>query len=94
MATTPQIPVEEYLRMQFDGTEMEYVDGELVERRLGGKPHSKSQKNLVLIFADLEKRGHSASLRSSISGWRLNVFVWPIYPIQAAADHDRDRFSR
>lgn len=56
MATTPQIPVEEYFRMTFDGPEMEYVDGELVERHLGGEPHSNAQTNLAAIFSELKKR--------------------------------------
>ena len=56
MATVPVVPVEEYLRMQFEGPDMEYLDGELVERHLGGKPHSNAQANLTAIFLELRKR--------------------------------------
>ena len=56
MSTRPMVPVEEYLRMRFDGPDMEYLDGELVERHLGGKPHSAAQANLAGIFFELKKR--------------------------------------
>jgi hypothetical protein len=39
MSTKALVPVED-LRMSFEGPDPEYLDGELVERNLGGKPHS------------------------------------------------------
>ena len=32
MASKTLVPVEEYLKMSFDGPEPEYLDGEIVER--------------------------------------------------------------
>lgn len=54
MATTG-IGVEEYLRMSFDGPDREYVDGEILERNVGERPHSKAQKRILVFFAELEK---------------------------------------
>jgi hypothetical protein len=46
MSTKALLPVEEYLRMSFEGPDPEYLDGELVERNLGGNSHSRTQINL------------------------------------------------
>jgi hypothetical protein len=43
------IPVEEYLSTSYS-PDKEYVDGVLVERNVGEKPHSKLQRKLVLAF--------------------------------------------
>ena len=46
MATKPLVPVEEYLRMSFEGPDPEYLDGELLERNLGESDHSNVQMAL------------------------------------------------
>ncbi|HKW97058.1 MAG TPA: Uma2 family endonuclease [Bryobacteraceae bacterium] len=56
MATKPLVPVEEYLRMSFDGPDPEYLDGELVERHLGDDSHSAAQSNLDGILHPLKKK--------------------------------------
>jgi Uma2 family endonuclease len=53
MATSTQTPVEEYLRTSYD-PDREYVDGEVLDRNVGEKSHSKVQKRLMLLFAQLE----------------------------------------
>jgi Uma2 family endonuclease len=55
MASKTLVPVEEYLKMSFDGPEPEYLDGEILERHLGSKPHSKVQKRLILSFEALRE---------------------------------------
>ena len=55
MATKPLITPEEYLRTSFDGPDCEYIDGEIVERNVGEKPHSKIQARLVEIVYELRK---------------------------------------
>ncbi|HUJ22341.1 MAG TPA: Uma2 family endonuclease [Bryobacteraceae bacterium] len=55
MATKPLVPVEEYLRMSFEGPDPEYLDGELVQRNWGDDSHSATQSNLVGIFHPLRK---------------------------------------
>ncbi|MBZ5595012.1 MAG: Uma2 family endonuclease [Acidobacteriia bacterium] len=56
MSTRALVPVEEYLRMSFDGPDPEYLDGELVERNLGGDSHSSTQSNLDGILHPLKKK--------------------------------------
>ena len=50
MGTTTLIPVEEYLQTSYS-PDCEYVDGAVLERNVGEKPHSKLQRNLVHVFA-------------------------------------------
>lgn len=57
MATSTQLPVEEYLRMSFEGPDREYLDGEVVERAVGGNKHSNTQVEFVYKI-----RGGSALL--------------------------------
>jgi Uma2 family endonuclease len=49
MATTSQIPVEEYLRTAYE-PDAEYVDGEIEERNVGEYSHSAVQKALLIWF--------------------------------------------
>jgi len=56
MSTKALMPVEEYLRMSFEGPEPEYLDGELLERNLGDDSHSAAQGNLIGIFHPLNKK--------------------------------------
>ncbi len=41
--------------MSFDGPDCEYLDGEIVERNLGERPHSQVQLRLSVFFAALGK---------------------------------------
>ena len=56
MAAHTQISVEEYLRTSFDGTDREYLDGEIVERGMPIKAHSKAQARLIARFGMLEEK--------------------------------------
>jgi Uma2 family endonuclease len=57
MATSTSVPVEEYLRTTYE-PDMEYVDGELVERHVGEHSHSRLQTLLaVLLFSHERVRG-------------------------------------
>jgi Uma2 family endonuclease len=56
MSTRALVPVEEYLRMSFEGSDPEYLDGELVERNLGDDSRSSTQANLVGILHPLKKK--------------------------------------
>ena len=57
MATSTQLPVEEYLRMSFGGPDREYLDGEVVERTVGGKKHSIVQRQFMRAI-DRAKEPH------------------------------------
>jgi len=54
MATPVSVPVEEYLRTTYH-PDMEYVDGELVERHVGEHKHSRLQTLLVLDLGPRER---------------------------------------
>jgi Uma2 family endonuclease len=54
MATATQISVEEYLRTSYR-PDCDYVDGEVLERNLGERDHSKPQKCLIIFFGVREK---------------------------------------
>jgi Uma2 family endonuclease len=49
MAIATQMTVEEYLRTSFD-PDCEYVDGEVLDRNVGEKGHSKVQRRLIEFF--------------------------------------------
>jgi len=56
MATSISVPVEEYLRTTYH-PDMEYVDGELVERNVGERKHSRLQTLAVLELGPREREG-------------------------------------
>jgi Uma2 family endonuclease len=57
MSSTSQlVPVEEYLNTSYD-PDREYVDGRVLERNLGEKDHSRTQRELIRFFLTLEPRG-------------------------------------
>jgi Uma2 family endonuclease len=56
MATSTLIPVEEYLRTSYS-PDCDYVDGEVLERNVGERPHSKLQRLLVIYLSSLDPTG-------------------------------------
>ncbi len=48
------ISVDEYLHTSFH-PDCEYIDGEVIERNLGEKPHSKAQRKLIAWFSNREE---------------------------------------
>ncbi len=54
MATSLSVPVEEYLRTTYH-PDMEYVDGELVERHVGEHKHSRLQALVTGLLLSLER---------------------------------------
>jgi Uma2 family endonuclease len=49
------VPVEEYLRTNYD-PDREYVDGQIVERNLGGQTHSVIQRELIIYLGTRSKK--------------------------------------
>jgi Uma2 family endonuclease len=76
MASKTLVPVEEYLKMSFDGPDPEYVDGEIVGRHLGSTPHFKAQDRMLEFFRPL-RQSHSlfgysdVTLRISPTRYRI-----------------------
>jgi Uma2 family endonuclease len=46
----PLISLEEYLDTSYQDGDREYLDGHVVERNLGERPHSQVQSNLIAYF--------------------------------------------
>lgn len=70
------VPVEEYLRMSFDGPDREYVDGEIVERSLPDNLHAETQWRLSGITYELSKRiplHGRTELRSRVAATRIRI---------------------
>ncbi len=76
MATSPAVPVEEYLRTTYH-PDMEYLEGQLVERHVGEYFHSLLQS---LIAAALGKRERGRRFRTFLSQ-RVQVSDRPRYRI-------------
>ena len=74
MAVTTQVSVEEYLRTSYD-PDCEYVDGEVLDRNVGEKGHSKVQKRLLVYIAQRE------------AGW--GVFALQEWRLKLGDDHYR-----
>jgi len=68
MAISAQVPVEEYLRTSYD-PDCEYVDGEVLERNVGEKNHSKIQARLVAFL--LAHAGEFGTF--SLPEWRMCI---------------------
>jgi Uma2 family endonuclease len=47
MSSKVLMDVEEYLRTSFEGSDCDYLDGEVVERNMGELPHSRIQTGLL-----------------------------------------------
>ncbi len=53
MSTKVLMDVEEYLRTSFEGSDCEFLDGEIVERNMGEIPHSDIQTTLAILLRRL-----------------------------------------
>jgi hypothetical protein len=49
------LTAKEYLHTQFDGSDREYLDGEVVERNRGELPHARLQAEIVYRLRSLAK---------------------------------------
>jgi len=94
MSARTLISEEEYLRMPFEDREMEYVDGELVERSLPNYLHSRAQRKLVSRFDRLGERlplHPCPELRLRVAPDRYRVLDLAVYvgdePTEAMPTH-------
>jgi Uma2 family endonuclease len=56
MSTKVLMDVAEYLRTGFEGSDCEFLDGEVVERNMGELPHSDVQTTLAHLLRQLRAR--------------------------------------
>ena len=76
MITSTTVPVEEYLQTTYD-PDMEYVDGQLVERHVGEHDHSSLQG---LVYAELLPRSRERRFRAFVEQ-RVRVSDEPRYRV-------------
>ena len=55
MGAQTLLSVEEYLHTVFDGSDREYLDGEIVERNWGNKSHGRVQGRFIHLLSLFEK---------------------------------------
>lgn len=75
MATTTQVPLETYLHTVYR-PDCEYIDGELRERNVGEKNHSRMQMDLCRVFYEHEREWQIEALpalRVQVSPTRFRV---------------------
>ena len=76
--------------MSFDGPEPEYKDGEVIERSMPTRLHSRTQHRLSMFFGEVEKKqpvfGHP-ELRVKMRDGR---YVTPDYAVFAGAEPTED----
>jgi hypothetical protein len=87
MATSVLIPLEQYLNTSYR-PDREYIDGEVVERKMGKFEHGRVQALLAIWFGSHEREWHIQTVtewRTQVSGrsWveatRLEVAGSPIH---------------
>jgi len=74
MKSSTLVPVEEYLHSIYH-PDCHYVEGRIVERHMGEREHSLSQKKLIVLLAALEQQ--------------LRIVVFPEQRVQVKADRYR-----
>jgi Uma2 family endonuclease len=93
MAAGTLISVSEYLSTSYD-PDCDYVDGEVLERNLGERDHSKLQKKLILYFGNRETQWHVhvfPEQRVQVSRTRFRV---PDVCVVAGAEPDEQIFTK
>jgi len=76
MSTKTFIAVNEYLHASFEGSDCDYLDGEVVERNMGELPHSLVQTELIYLFRQMATQlglQVRAEIRIQISPTRYRV---------------------
>ena len=82
------VPVEEYLHMSFEGSDCEFAFGQIVERSVGEKPHSRAQKRLIELFSRAGARLHAfPELRLKLAA---ELFRIPDLSVFADREPDED----
>ena len=76
VATKSLVPVEEYLRLSFEGPDCEYLDGEIVERSVGDRSHSSVQIRLIQLLDKFEMQAGlfaQSEIRLRVSRTRYRI---------------------
>ena len=93
MSAQTLVSVEEYLHTVFDGSDREYLDGEIVERNVGNKSHGRAQGRFIYLLSQLEKTTGIfviPELRHKVTQTRYripDVAVFAKEPLSEVPDH-------
>jgi Uma2 family endonuclease len=81
MATQTKVPLKEYLRTNYQ-PDREFLDGEVLERNVGGYPHSRVQGRLSLALGKLSENAPlhiCPELRVQVAENRYRVIDLAVY---------------
>ena len=89
MSTKTLISVEEYLHMTFDGSDQEYVDGELIERNMGTYSHGDVQTEIAFQLK-LQSKGTAlkvvVEVRARLKPTRFRIPDIAVYSTKPAGE--------
>jgi Uma2 family endonuclease len=88
------VSVEEYLRTSYEGPDREYLDGVVVERNLGEKQHSRTQRRLIEFFAYLERTLKTFSFPEQRVQVKATRFRVPDVCVYLDQEPDEEIFTR
>src|SRR5205807_9185829 len=86
------VSVEEYLNTSYDGPDREYVDGRIVERNLGEKDHSRTQRKLIQFFVSIEVTLRAYSFPSQRVQVKATCFRVPDVCVYVGSEPDEQVF--
>ena len=94
MASRLQIAPAEYLSTSFEGTDREYVHGEIVERSMPTYPHGKTQLRLGVRFEQLRESHHLFACLETRMRLAPDLFRIPDIAVFAGTEPDEQVPSR
>jgi Uma2 family endonuclease len=94
MPSRLQIAPAEYLSTSFEGTDREYVRGEIVERSMPNYPHGKMQIRLGVKFEQLRESHHLFTCSETRMRLAPDLYRIPDIAVFAGAEPDEQVPSR
>lgn len=76
------VTLEEYLHTSYSDGDLEFVDGELMERNIGEIPHADAVGRVMMLMCDaLSRRRVTISVRTQVSATRVRVPDLMLLPV-------------
>ena len=80
MATRAPVLLDDYLETSYEGPDREYLDGEVVERSMPNRLHSRAQSRLIQqLAASAPKLETLPELRVRVGGERVRILDLAVY---------------
>src|SRR3979411_1922281 len=90
MASRLQIAPDEYLSTSYEGTDREYVRGEVVERSIPTYPHGKTQIRLGVRFEHLRESHHLFACSETRMRLASDLYRIPDIAVFAGTEPDEE----